>query len=1344
MKAVHSSACEDRSLLRELVIQELKDRGITANIDQVKPKKSKAPFSTPGGSAPPSGRVFGRKIAELSKVYETLDGLDDSSVLVPTFVVHACNFIQAHVRVEGLFRMAGSAARQKSLRREIEAQEIVDFRTIDPPPYVLDVASLLKQFLRELPQPLLPTNFHELFAKCISGEQSVDTLLLGILLLPKDQLNCLTYIARIMHTVADNRAYNKMDARNLAIVLTPSIFSITDLCAPTVSSKDKKKMDTNAQNKLGNNMTIIEILINQAHRVGVLPEYLKEKYDVASLLPHYGTSQSEDNMDDNGLGPSQRKKNKHKRNRSGSLSRVLGAVGKGIQKAMSRNATPAPRKTAPGDIHSTPLPNFGTTPDFPSPRVRPKRKAEEHELSPSTKQSKRTFESTFTPKMRTRSFSVKRFKRKKSEGKLSKAEKASFVIHANLASPGRASLASSIASSSVGQSVESSLAGSMNSLAMTPKENHSMDWDHVDGNKTVEDEGDYAEVKAQYLELKDEVNKLETEMNSSGKSQVDIALDVAAERYRSSMAGGEETAKKVAERYEAAKEAGGRLNDVPLNTASKMAKVRRRSSERERKMRSPSERRIGVIRKRSMERESKSPGKDRGRSPTRRSPIAKEAITPMNLDKSYMKAKLQRGQPNTFMERPSPVIVEKAGGRPRVKMSFKEKIQPEKYKLSLKVGADEARRLESSPKRASRKESTTSQDSGRSLKKTDSITSLKTDISNLIENSFGLKRDESLSEMDDCVFENDDNDKTVNNEEDFDPFDQATPRNNPIYENAATIVDNIQTDNTDDLTSKLAGVTFETPVAVMSSSSLFTDSPITRSQLRRQSSAFEFARPLDAKLQVPEDRISLRRQSSAFEFVSEKNEPIYENFMRTNSTRASLRRRNSSVKNLIQKMETEANKRMGYDVFRAKPAVVAPAANKVDAKKRFNTEDPPMEEIGEEEWTNASDFFNSDMEALQVEAPQCGRSSIAKIQMQNRGKVSEAVNKFSKPVGPKTPGRRMGATPNRRPTPGNRRQSARMGIATTASPNLMNQPGGSARRLTLTGIKTTTAARRTSHYTKETLSSMNKQREKSPLCSAGAARRLGTQKSPVDISKRRGTPIRVAEAIYANVPQKVSGQKVERRPSNNKSKVERKSSNSRDLGRKNNDVSESNVRRSVSNGKEKERKIRRHGSNPGKKEKKKEVRRHLTIAYPGEVRSPLKERQNQDANVKRSNSDQTPSKKNNPVKPKPNIENNDYVNVVVVRKHSLRSDLLMSPRPDIPTGLQETIADVTTPRSDKVRRAMSDRCHTPRTTTPFIKGALRTPVHKGINHLYGNLDSVAFKSLKNEMSPRRSPRLVKE
>ena len=112
---------------------------------------------------------------------------------------------------------------------------------------------------------------------------------------------------------------------------------------------------------------------------------------------------------------------------TGSLSRVLSVMGKGIR-AMARTTT-TPNKGQAGSIHSTPLPQFGATPDYPSPRGQPKRKAPEHELSPATKSHKRGFESTFTPKMRTRSFSVKRFKRKKSEGKLPKE---TFVTHTKL------------------------------------------------------------------------------------------------------------------------------------------------------------------------------------------------------------------------------------------------------------------------------------------------------------------------------------------------------------------------------------------------------------------------------------------------------------------------------------------------------------------------------------------------------------------------------------------------------------------------------------------------------------------------------------------------------------------------------------------------------------------------------------------------------------------------------------------------------------------------------------------------------------------------------------------------
>ena len=89
----------------------------------------------------------------------------------------------------------------------------------------------------------------------------------------------------------------------------------------------------------------------------------------------------------------------------------------------SRSTTPS--RSTDGDSNSlqpkqnliTPS-NFSHTPD-PSPRIHStKRKASgEHKLSPTNKAQKRGFESTFTPKMRTRTFSMKKFKRKKSEMK---------------------------------------------------------------------------------------------------------------------------------------------------------------------------------------------------------------------------------------------------------------------------------------------------------------------------------------------------------------------------------------------------------------------------------------------------------------------------------------------------------------------------------------------------------------------------------------------------------------------------------------------------------------------------------------------------------------------------------------------------------------------------------------------------------------------------------------------------------------------------------------------------------------------------------------------------------------
>jgi len=294
----------------------------------------------------------------------------------------------------------------------------------------------------------------------------------------------------------------------------------------------------------------------------------------------------------------------------------------------------------------------------------------------------------------------------------------------------------------------------------------------------------------------------------------------------------------------------------------------------------------------------------------------------------------------------------------------------------------------------------------------------------------------------------------------------------------------------------------------------------------------------------------------------------------------------------------------------------------------------------------------------------------------------------------------------------------------------------------MTGIRTTTSSRRTSNYARDTVASTARKAETSPYVN-------------VTVSSRKATPLRILEPTYANVgrgqkiERKVSqkaeenpGQKVERRPSNNRAKVEHRPSINRDLGPKSSDMKSDKVRRSISNGKDKERKqgVRRNGSNPTKirRERRRAERRHLTIAYPGEVRSPLKERQNFPANVKRSNSDQAPSKKEpSATRSQMNSENNDYVNVVVDRKHSLRSDVLMSPQVKIPGKYK----DVGTP-TEKVRRAMSERS-TPR-STPYIKVSMHSPRLTPMRpkHLGGEMNRPLQSCRTSESSPRRSPRLA--
>ena len=147
-------------------------------------------------------------------------------------------------------------------------------------------------------------------------------------------------------------------------------------------------------------------------------------------------------------------------------------------------------------------------------------------------------------------------------------------------------------------------------------------------------------------------------------------------------------------------------------------------------------------------------------------------------------------------------------------------------------------------------------------------------------------------------------------------------------------------------------------------------------------------------------------------------------------------------------------------------------------------------------------------------------------------------------------------------------------------------------------------------------------------------------------------------------------------------------------------------------------------STAGRKYKRGDGRRFQTIGYDGEVRSPLRERQtNIVATVQRSKSAQNASSSLNNKKAVTKKETssifNDKENEIITNVQ--RSLSLRSPKPNIivPASLKETIYDVTTPKSEKVKRHLSDRVMTPNRggrheAIPFIKDVLasnRTP-HK--------------------------------
>uniref|UniRef100_A0A8D0DPD1 Rho-GAP domain-containing protein n=1 Tax=Salvator merianae TaxID=96440 RepID=A0A8D0DPD1_SALMN len=241
----------ERGLVRLAILQQLRAAyGIKLKNRTAKGKPSALAHSKAG-----AGKVFGVGLHELPHQIVPEYGS------IPCFLVEACKYLEEHIHTEGLFRKSGSFIRLKTLKSKLDLGE-----NCLPTAQPCDVAGLLKQFFRELPEPILPCDLQEALMKAQqlgSEERNSATLLLSCLL-SDGTMGALRFFFMFLKKVSLRSDDNKMDSSNLAVILAPNL----------LQSSNTDKMSAQTEKKLRLQAAVLQILIDHAEDIGRVPKFI--------------------------------------------------------------------------------------------------------------------------------------------------------------------------------------------------------------------------------------------------------------------------------------------------------------------------------------------------------------------------------------------------------------------------------------------------------------------------------------------------------------------------------------------------------------------------------------------------------------------------------------------------------------------------------------------------------------------------------------------------------------------------------------------------------------------------------------------------------------------------------------------------------------------------------------------------------------------------------------------------------------------------------------------------------------------------------------------------------------
>jgi len=141
----------------------------------------------------------------------------------PSVIQEAIEYLEANggFETEGLFRIPGNQDMVQELRDRYNAGETNVFELLHCDPH--DVAALIKRFLQELPESLIPQSFYQQIVNAARANDDCETLSNVIGEMPDSHLRCLFPLLKFLHRLARRSDLNKMTFTNLATCLAPTV-----------------------------------------------------------------------------------------------------------------------------------------------------------------------------------------------------------------------------------------------------------------------------------------------------------------------------------------------------------------------------------------------------------------------------------------------------------------------------------------------------------------------------------------------------------------------------------------------------------------------------------------------------------------------------------------------------------------------------------------------------------------------------------------------------------------------------------------------------------------------------------------------------------------------------------------------------------------------------------------------------------------------------------------------------------------------------------------------------------------------------------------------------------------